>query len=339
MAGNFYTAAGTNFYGDGSAGQIMQQQPPALGDWRGAPAGGGAWADSYSNGSMGLPGMTPTDGSSLVRNQYNAQVLDSAPGLEAMASPNFAAQYNAGQPGWQGVNGGTGENRPLPNVGTYANPGSNLGMGQQGGWMGTAIGMGGSNGQAPNMGGSPFGNGSSPGQRNPYLSAQADDIGRRTQQGLGQAFNGIRSNAVGVGGLGGSRQGVAQGVATGNAMDSMQGQLAGLYGASYQFDQGNDTQRRGQDLSYDLGNTGQRNSFYTQNRQLDQSGMALGADLYSKGINGEWSPLRQANDIYTPFAGNGTTTQNSGSDSNWQNAIGTGLGIWGTGLNNGWWGK
>src|SRR5665648_467059 len=80
--------------------------------------------------------------------------------------------------------------------------------------------------------GNPSGSSGSSGSSspNPYLSQMADDMGRRSNQALGQGLQGIRSNSIGVGGMGGSRQGVAEGLAVANAGDSLQGNLANLYG-------------------------------------------------------------------------------------------------------------
>lgn len=192
------------------------------------------------------------------------------------------------------------------------------------------------------VGGGSFGK-----QSNPWMSGVADDIMRRTNDALGRAFNGIRSNAVGVGGLGGSRQGVAEGVATRGAMDSMQGNLANLFGQDWTNTQNRGLQQygidtnaalgnQGQMLNYDLGlgglqnqrygmdqnynlglgsqaltNQGQQMSFYGQQRGQDLQQLGLGADLYSRGIGGEWAPIQNAGSAYSPFTGFGSTT-NSG---------------------------
>lgn len=212
-------------------------------------------------------------------------------------------------------------------------------------------------------------------QRNPYLDGMADDIGRRTQQGLGEAFNGIRSNSVGVGGLGGSRQGVAEGIGTGRAMDSMQGQLAGLFGTDYTNSMNRNLQQygiessnwlgaRGQNQNYALGmgglanqkygmdqnyslgmgglanqSRGQDMNFYTQQRGQDQSGMALGAQLYNQGTQGQWSPIQNASDVYRGYTGlnSSQTTGSGGSGGDWQTYVGAGLAGAKFGQSMGWW--
>jgi hypothetical protein len=201
---------------------------------------------------------------------------------------------------------------------------------------------------------------------NPYLQAQADAIGRRTQDLLGTTMLGIQGHSVDIGGLGGSRQGVAQGIATGAAADSLQGQLASLYGTDYTnamnrnlqqygIDTGVSTARYGADsglagarygadssraaakyaadassaasanatqasmygtnANYNIGlgnlaNTYQdnQNDFYTAQRGQDLSSIGLAANLYNTGTNGQWAPINNANGVYSPYTGYGTST-------------------------------
>lgn len=192
-------------------------------------------------------------------------------------------------------------------------------------------------------------------QSNPWMSSVADDIMRRTQDALGQSFNGIRSNAVGVGGLGGSRQGVAEGVATGRAMDSMQGQLANLYGQDWTNAQGRGLQQYNTDTSAYLGNQGQwmdfglglgnqaltnqgqQLSFYNQGRQLDQSGLALGADLYTRGVNGPWAPIQNSNNVLGNYTGFGSSSTSGQQGGGWQGGVGGALAGATLANNAGWW--
>ncbi len=194
-------------------------------------------------------------------------------------------------------------------------------------------------------------------QRNPYLDQMADDIGRRTQQGLGQAFNGIRSNSVGVGGLGGSRQGVAEGVATSGAMDSMQGQLAGLFGTDYTNSMNRNLQAygidsstwlgaRGQNQNYALGvgglenqRYGQDQSFYTAQRGQDLQQTGMGANIYDMGVKGGWIPLDKASDIYKGYTGlNSSQTTGGQSGGGASGVIGGALAGASFGKSMGWWG-
>jgi hypothetical protein len=161
---------------------------------------------------------------------------------------------------------------------------------------------------------------------NPYQGAQADALAAQQQQFLDRNFAGIRSNSVGVGGLGGSRQGVAQGEAIGSAATGLAGATANLYGANWNQDQNRDLTRYGMDQG-----------FYTANRGLDQSGVALGASLMGQANNGDWSGLNQANGIYSPWSGFGTSTNNSQSGGGAMGALGGGLAGFGFAGQNGWW--
>ena len=282
------------------------------------------------------------------RYQARSQMLDYASQFMPPAPDLSATYFNPDGSGYQTSNTPPAPRAPDRVGGGFGGPGA---FGQYGGY-------------------GAFGT-----QSNPWMSGVADDIMRRTNDALGQSFNGIRSNAVGVGGLGGSRQGVAEGVATRGAMDSMQGNLANLYGqdwtntqnrglqqyntdtSAYLGNQGQwlnyglgvgglQNQRYGMDQNYNLGlgnqaltNQGQQLGFYNTQRQLDQSGLALGANLYANGIGGEWSPIQNAADIYKPFSGMGGSE--TASSSNGGGALGALGGLWGGakfGKDMGWWG-
>lgn len=146
--------------------------------------------------------------------------------------------------------------------------------------------------------------------QNPYLTGIADDMQRRTQELLGQNNLAIQGDFVGAGGLGGSRQGIAQAGAAGKAADSLQGQIAGLYGGAYQGD---------------------------MNRLLQ--GQTLGAGLLSQGLSTGWSPIKDAASVYQPFTGMGSTTENVNQGSGWQGALGGALGAAQLAKNFGWFGQ
>jgi hypothetical protein len=156
----------------------------------------------------------------------------------------------------------------------------------------------------------------------------ADDIGRRTQQGLDQAFNSIRSNSIGTGGYGGSRQGVAQGVATRGAMDSLQGNLAGLFGGQYN-----------QDANRDLTRYQADQQFYNGGRALDLQGVQIGGNLINQGVTGGWLPINQASNIFNTTAGNAVTNTNTAQQGGgWMGAAGGALGGAQLAKNVGWFG-
>lgn len=161
---------------------------------------------------------------------------------------------------------------------------------------------------------------------NPYQGAQADAIGMRSQEFLDNALNGIRSNSVGVGGLGGSRQGVAQGIATSKAADYLQGNLANLYGGNWNQEQNRDLSRYGMDQNFFLGNRG-----------ADQGDFRNGLAAVGLAESGDWSGLNQANGIYSPWSGFGNSTNSSQSGGGAMGAVGGGLAGFGFAGQNGWW--
>jgi hypothetical protein len=239
----------------------------------------------------------------------------------------------------------------------------------------------------------------------------ADDLTRRSNEALGQNLQSIRGNSISAGGLGGSRQGVAEGLAISGANDNLQGNLANLYGTDnnnmqnrdlqrYTTDQGNATQRYGVDQSAGtqryvtdqnigaqrygidqntgtqryvtdqnndtqrygvdqnnktqqlnignnayLTNQGQMQNFYTNNRQLDQSGQVIGANLYNQGNLGligqgqgvygigntqeqaPWTVLNNTSGNFSPYTGYGATnTQTGTSGGGAMGALGGALG-------------
>lgn len=150
---------------------------------------------------------------------------------------------------------------------------------------------------------------------NPYLGGMADDIGRRTQQLLGTSLNGIAGNSVGTGGLGGARQGVAQGSAIKGAADSLQGNLANLYGTQYSNDQNRALTQYGMDQG-----------FYTNQRSQDLTQAGIGAGLLGQGLSTQWLPIQGAAGAYSPFTGFGTSTTTANSGGGLSGAVGGALG-------------
>lgn len=159
---------------------------------------------------------------------------------------------------------------------------------------------------------------------NPYLGAMADDISLRTQKLLGANNLAIQGNAVASGGMGGSRMGVAQGIAAGNAADTLQGQLANLYGTQYSNDQNRALQQYGLDQS-----------FFTGQRGQDLAQVGIGSGLQTQGLQTQWSPINSAANTFSPFTGFGTTTASQGGGL--QGALGGALGAAQLGKNLSWW--
>lgn len=277
-------------------------------------------------------------------NNYQGWLNDQQPGnVNAMRAGTFTGQASTQQdysPG--GIFG--------PGSASYGQPGYASGLGAQGNNDGWGAGSSGSGGGSSNMGmGSGLGGGSgggswsasssSSGGQNPYLPAMADDIGRRSNQALGGALQGIQGNAIGVGGLGGSRQGVAQGVAIGNAQDTLQGNLANLYGTDYNNGQNRNVQMHGIDTNAALTNQGQMQNFYTANRGQDLQQLGLGAQLFGQGNagymgqgqgayglgttqqNAPWNVQNNASQVYSPYTGYGSTQTTSGNQGGGMNGM------------------
>lgn len=176
-------------------------------------------------------------------------------------------------------------------------------------------------------------------QKNPYLSQMADDIGRRSNMALGQGLQSIRSDAIGVGGLGGSRQGVAEGAAISNTTDSLQGNLSNLFGTDWNNSQNRNLQKYGIDTNASLTNQGQMQNFYTANRGQDLQQLGLGAQLFGQGNAGylgqgqgiygigqtqqqaPWQTQNSASQSYSPYTGYGGTNTSSGNQGGGMNGM------------------
>jgi hypothetical protein len=117
-------------------------------------------------------------------------------------------------------------------------------------------------------------------------------------------------------------------VAAGQAATGLDSALANLYGSNYNADQSRALQQY-------LGDQ----SFYSQQRQLDQSGAALGANLYGLGQQGQWSPYSQFNNVLSPYTGFGTTTGTGSQGGGLQGILGGALSGTALGQMAGWWGK
>jgi hypothetical protein len=143
---------------------------------------------------------------------------------------------------------------------------------------------------------------------NPYAKGILDDMQRRHTDVIDQSLAGIRGNAVGVGGLGGSRQGVAEAQAISQGADNFAGQGFNFMGGLYEGDQN----RLRQDWT-------------------------LGAGLMNQGLNTPYIPLQNTANLFSPFTGFGTTTQTQQQGGGAMGAVGGALGAAQLGKNMGWW--
>lgn len=185
----------------------------------------------------------------------------------------------------------------------------------------------------------------------PWLQQQGQGIMNQTNEMLGKGFLDIQGNSVASGGLGGSRQGVAQGTALGQASNYLSSNLADMYGSAYENDANRNMQQygidtnsylgqRGQDVTMrgqDMQKYGQDQDFWTAQRGQDLAMAGLGSGLITQGLNTQWLPMQNASDVYAKFSGNGTTTNTSSSGGGWMGALGGAAGIYQMGTAGGWW--
>lgn len=165
------------------------------------------------------------------------------------------------------------------------------------------------------------------GGQNPYLGQISDDITRRTGIARDQALQGIRSNAIGLGGLGGSRQGVAEAGVINQSLDNLTGQLANLNFQDYTGQQNRKLQQYGMDQG-----------FYTSQRGQDLAQIGLGSQLDTQALQNQWYPINQAANIYGSLGGlNSSTTNTSSQGGGAMGALGGLLGTAQIGSNLKWW--
>lgn len=254
-------------------------------------------------------------------------------------SPSYTQGYNALSTAGQGLIGS----------GVAGNPFSQRGSGMQqpmGPFMAGPQEMGPFQ-QGQQQPGGLLGNlgGGQQSSRNPYLDMMGGAVVQQAAQGLNnQVLPGIRSNAMMAGGIGGSRQGIAEGNAIGQTMQGVSNSLAGLYGNAYNQDRGFDMQQRGQDQS-----------FYTAQRGQDLQSMGMGANLFQQGQQGlqgqgqgvfgagqmqtqaQQQPFTNFSNVLSPYSGmGGTQIQQQPGSSQWGSGLGgllagmqLGSNIWG----------
>ena len=165
--------------------------------------------------------------------------------------------------GWNSVNG-----QGLPDGGANYMPGPNGGMNPG------RAGMGGSydgSGINPGAGGGGYGGGFSPWgfTGNPATGWMANTLTRGALDTLQRdVLPGIRAGAMSTGGVGSSRQGIAEGLAVGETMKGLDSALAGLYSGQYNADRSHQLQSDSLDW-----NIFQGNSALQRQAQQDQLGL------------------------------------------------------------------
>lgn len=173
---------------------------------------------------------------------------------------------------------------------------------------------------------------------NPYLQDLSGQISTNLTQNLNNnILPGINQQALANGGVGGSRQGIAQGLAIGQTQQAIGNAQSQLNSNAYNTDQQYNLGLGQLGLNSQLGNQ----NFYTAQRGLDLQQANLGAQLSNQGNLGlvsqgqqlyntgqtqqqaPYNALSQYAQILSPFSGlNQTTTQSQPGGS----AIGGALG-------------
>ena len=178
---------------------------------------------------------------------------------------------------------------------------------------------------------------------NPYLEKQAENITRGFNRNLQeQVLPGLRSKFIGSGGLGGSRQGIAEGLAAGRSGEGLSSAITNMYAQDYENSQNRGMQgsiagmnaglqARSMDLNNELARLNSERNFYSTNRGQDISQMGLAAGLLQQanqgflgqgqGIYGlgqlenqaPWQQLQNYAGLIGPFSQAGATNQGAQS--------------------------
>ena len=148
--------------------------------------------------------------------------------------------------------------------------------------------------------------------KNPYLDQMASGLRDQFTQFRDDGLAANRGNAVAMGNVGGSRQGIAEARTMTDAGKGYDSAIANLYGQDYNNQMNRNLQQYGVDTNAYLTNQGQQLGFYGDQRRLDQSGAALGASLYGLANNGDWSGLNSASNIYNQYSGLGGSSTTGG---------------------------
>lgn len=176
---------------------------------------------------------------------------------------------------------------------------------------------------------------------NPYLGQQAENITRGFNRNLQeQVLPGLRSKFIGSGGLGGSRQGIAEGLAAGRSGEGLSSAITNMYAQDYENSQNRGMQgsiagmnaglqARSMDLQDQMNRLNSERNFYSTNRGQDISQMGLAAGLlgqanqgfmgqgqgiYGLGLqeqNAPWQQLQNYSGLIGPYTQAGATNQNS----------------------------
>lgn len=142
---------------------------------------------------------------------------------------------------------------------------------------------------------------------NPYLDQQAETIRRGFNRNLQETvLPGLRSRFIGSGGLGGSRQGIAEGLAAARSGEGLSSAITNMYAQDYENSQNRGLQgqiagmnaglqARSMDLNDQIQRLNSERNFYTSQRGQDLSQLGLAAGLLGQANQGF---LNQGQGIY-----------------------------------------
>ncbi len=144
--------------------------------------------------------------------------------------------------------------------------------------------------------------------RNPYLDAMfGSAAGRVMDQFQERIMPGITGSAEMTGGLGGSRQGIAEGLAAKGAMQTIGDMASGMYGGAYDADQNRRLQAAQAALTSRLAGTGMETEMTSMGDRLALDALQAGPtamnlgftapNLYQQLYGMQWSPYQYYGDV------------------------------------------
>jgi len=297
--------------------------------------------------AAGIQNYAQQDGNNTLSGIYSQ--IDNADLNNGIVNPDGSLNYNG--------TGGTNNNTTTNNNNTSNNNSGGGTSNGGGGWNFNGIGGIGSPGASSQyLPANQNGGYITPASLTAYTRSPAlDALNQATQTQFDNNLNqnilpGIRRHADSVGGVGGSREGIAQGLGIAQSNQGLAAALAGNnysdYNAQmnrnlqqYQGDQQFNTAQGNLGLGYynganqfnlglgglALGNQRNMQDFYTSQRQGDLAQTALGAQLYGAGTQGPWNSLTNASNIYNQYTGLGGQSNSTTSSGGGTNGIVGGL--------------
>lgn len=245
-------------------------------------------AMGYSDANLGqITGLDPSQISA-----YRASADPNSQALWEMQfnganGTNYSPTTAVGANPWEGQTSGSG----------------NLGMGSGGQYGGY---------YSPPGGSGAGGGGVTPASltaysQNPYLTKMGEGLQTQFNNNLTQnTLPSLRGGAVAAGGVGGSRQGIAEGLAAGQSNTGAANAITNLYGQDYNNQMNRNLQQYGMDQNFNLGNAGIGAQY---------AGMANSYDLGRRGLD---LGFKNSNNAYD-LGSQGLRLQDQGQQMNFYN--------------------